>query len=293
MSAAVISGSLARIKESNPKLSNKEVANVLLKSSNNLNNLNPEYADKLGSGRVNLFSSVNWAQEKWNNLSGYFLLYPQSGISNFETKDEKFNTIRLVDSSNKEKNRFFPFSSTYTGSVNIATGDLNNDGLQEIVVGAGSGGGPHIRIFDNFGKLISQFFAFNPGFRGGVNIAIGDVDGDGLGEIIAGAGSGGGPHVRIFDKDGRSLTGGFFAYDKNFRGGVSLAVGDTDGNGQKEIITIPQSQLLPEVKIYSKDGKVIKSFLAYDTTFGSGFRVMSDDLDDDGVYEILVGAISF
>jgi len=272
MSAAVISGSLARIKESNPKLSNKEVANVLLKSSNNLNNLNPEYADKLGSGRVNLFSSVNWAQEKWNNLSGYFLLYPQSGISNFETKDEKFNTIRLVDSSNKEKNRFFPFSSTYTGSVNIATGDLNNDGLQEIVVGAGSGGGPHIRIFDNFGKLISQFFAFNPGFRGGVNIAIGDVDGDGLGEIIAGAGSGGGPHVRIFDIEG-NIKGQFFAYDSNFKGGVNVAVGDIYGDGKSEIITGTGSGGGPHVRVFSGTGKLISQFFAYENNFTGGIKV--------------------
>ena len=65
-----------------------------------------------------------------------------------------------------------------------------------------------------------------------------DLDGDGTQEIITAAGIGGGPHIRVFNKDGRPLIGGFFAYDKNFRGGVSLAVGDIDGDGQEKLLPL-------------------------------------------------------
>ena len=59
-----------------------------------------------------------------------------------------------------------------------------------------------------------------------------DLDGDGTQEVITAAGSGGGPHIRVFTKDGRSLTAGFFAYDQKFKGGVAITVGDVNGDGE-------------------------------------------------------------
>ena len=272
MSAAVISGSLARIKETNPKLNNKELLNVLLKGVNNINNLNPEYENKLGSGRVNLMSSVNWASEKWNNLSGYFLLYPQSNIANFKTEDKQFNAIKIVDDKLVEKSSFFPFSSEYNGSLNIVSGDIDGNGIEEIIVGAGAGGGPHVRIFDNNGKLINQFFAYNINFKGGVNVALGDVDGDGIKEIITGAGAGGGPHVRVFDKEG-NVKAQFFAYDSKFRGGVNVGAGDITGDGKSEIITGAGAGGGPHVRIFSGTGKLISQFFAYENSFTGGISV--------------------
>jgi len=43
--------------------------------------------------------------------------------------------------------------------------------IEEIIAGAGTGGGPHIRIFNNAGELQDQFFAYAESFRGGVNVA--------------------------------------------------------------------------------------------------------------------------
>lgn len=136
----------------------------------------------------------------------------------------------------------------FAGGVSIAVGDINNDGVDDIIVGAGPGGGPHVRVIDGSkldpaeGQLLS-FFAFPATFQGGVTVAAGDVNGDGFDDIIVGAGAGGGPHVKVFD--GRdSLAAGdgaavmsFMAYTPSFNGGVTVAAGDVNGDGRDDIIT--------------------------------------------------------
>ena len=133
--------------------------------------------------------------------------------------------VRIFDLNGTLKSQFFAYDSNFRGGVNVASGDLDGDGISEIITGAGPGGGPHVRIFDINGTLKSQFFAYDPKFSGGVNVASGDTDGDGRSEIITGAGPGGGPHVRIFDING-TLKSQFFAYDPKFSGGVNVASGD-------------------------------------------------------------------
>jgi hypothetical protein len=134
---------------------------------------------------------------------------------------------------------FFAYDPRFRGGVNVALGDIDGDGDDEIIAGAGQGGGPHVRIFDKNGKLLNPgFFAYDPAFRGGVRVAAGDLDGDGKDEIITGAGPGGGPHVRLFDKYGRALSLGFFAGDARSRTGVRVSTTDSDGDGKDEIVTL-------------------------------------------------------
>ncbi|MFH1173096.1 MAG: putative glycoside hydrolase [bacterium] len=146
--------------------------------------------------------------------------------------------IRIFNKDGKLINPgFFAYDLSFRGGVNVAVGDLNGDGWGEIVAGAGTGGGPHIRIFGIDGRLINPgFFAYNSAFRGGVNVATGDLDGNGTDEIIAGAGSGGGPHIRIFNKDGKLINSGWFAFDQNNLGGVKVSAQDINKDGKDEII---------------------------------------------------------
>ncbi|MDQ1374405.1 MAG: thermitase, partial [Actinomycetota bacterium] len=119
----------------------------------------------------------------------------------------------------------------FGGGVRIAVGDLTGDSGTEIVTGAGRGGGPHVRVFTSGYGDRGGFFAYTSGFSGGVDVAAGNVDGSGVDEIVTGPGPGGGPHVRVFRPDGTPVGGGFMAYNPAFTGGVSVAVGDIDGDG--------------------------------------------------------------
>jgi hypothetical protein len=124
---------------------------------------------------------------------------------------------------------FFAFDSAFRGGVRVAAGDVNGDGLAEIVTGAGPGGGPQVKVFDSTGTTTLSMFAYDAAFHGGVYVAAGDVTGDGFADIITGAGPGGGPHVKVFDGSG-ALSTSFFAYNPTTKTGVKVGVADPFGD---------------------------------------------------------------
>lgn len=133
---------------------------------------------------------------------------------------------------------FLAFDQNFRGGVRIAVGDVNGDGIADVICGAGPGGGPHVRVFSgNDAHELASFYAYDAAFTGGVFVAGGDVNGDGHADIISGAGAGGGPHVRVYSGVDLAQLASFFAYDSGFTGGVSVAVTDANGDGATDIIT--------------------------------------------------------
>src|SRR5262249_27100404 len=129
--------------------------------------------------------------------------------------------VRVFDyTSGVERFRFFPYGPAFTGGVNVATRDVTGDGVPDIITGVRSDAGPHVKVFDGAtGAEIASFFAYAPGFHGGVWVAAGDVDGDGRADIITGAGPGAFPHVEVFSGANLSLLRSFLAYAPSFTGG--------------------------------------------------------------------------
>jgi hypothetical protein len=208
------------------------------------------------------------------------------GTAETVVADDTYVTILNADGS--QRARFAPYTAAYRLGVNVAIGDLENDGTIEIVTGTENGGGAQIRVFNGNGVLINPgFFAFDPAFRGGVSVAIGDLNGDAVNEIIAGAGVGGGPHIRVFNKDGKVINPGFFAFDAAFRGGVNVSVGDVDGDGIDEIVAGAGNGGRPEIRTFDRDGKKKSAFLAGDADELDGIKVSAADLDRDGKFEII------
>jgi hypothetical protein len=137
--------------------------------------------------------------------------------------------------------------------------------------------------------LTSQvFLPFAAGFRGGVNVATGNFDGvyGTPDQLVTAAGSGGGPHVIVWNMtqlpDGRIVTNGirdqFFAFDARFRGGVSVACGDLDGDGRAELICGAGPGGGPHVRIYKEiNGRftLVNEFFAFDPGFRGGVSLAS------------------
>ena len=133
----------------------------------------------------------------------------------------------------------------FRGGCRPAAGDVDGDGVVDLVVSAGFGGGPRVAVFDGATptKLMNDFFAFEEGLRNGTYAAVGDVNGDGRGELIFGGGPGGGPRVLILDpvtlvQEGveRAAVGNFIAGNVDDRGGIRVAAADLDGDELADVI---------------------------------------------------------
>lgn len=150
---------------------------------------------------------------------------------------------------------FLAFSETFRGGGSVAVGDVNGDGKGDIIIGAGPGGGPQVRVFASDGALVSEFFAYDAGFRGGVKVAACDFDGDGSAEIVVAPGQGGSPHVRIVTQDGAAkFSPGFYPFVKSFKGGVNVACGDVDGDGLNDVVVGVGIGASPSVKVFDRYG---------------------------------------
>ncbi|MEY2469935.1 MAG: thermitase [Actinomycetota bacterium] len=175
---------------------------------------------------------------------------------------------------------FYAYGEGFHGGVMVAVGDVRPDVPgEEIVTGAGAGGGPHVRVFSADGTPLDGggFFAFDAAFHNGVQVAVGNFDGgDGM-EIAVAAGPGGGPHVRTFRGDGSPISGGFFAYAQNFNGGVDIASAQLDG-GLDEIVTVPRSGGGPHVRPFRSDGAPIGGgVFGFAGSVTTGLSVASED----------------
>ena len=176
----------------------------------------------------------------------------------------------------------------------MATGDINGNGKTDIITGAGAGGGPHVQAFDAAGKATgTSFFAYNPAFSGGVTVATGDLDGDGTAEIITGAASNGGSHVQSFRANGTNAGLSFFAYASSFLGGVNVAAGDLDGDGNAEIITGPGFTGAPNLKVFSNQGTTLSSIYTTLPSFTGGLTVGAINPTNGSKFQVVTGPLAY
>jgi hypothetical protein len=121
------------------------------------------------------------------------------------------------------------YADSFRGGVTLGTGDINGDGLDEIITGIAGQGGPQARIFGRkangtIGLINPGFMAFAGDFRGGIVVTAADLDGDGTQEIVTGVRSGGNALLRYFSGNGKKMLREQLVFPAAFQGGMTLAI---------------------------------------------------------------------
>lgn len=201
--------------------------------------------------------------------------------------------VRVYDYRGKKTNYvIYPFDAEFLGGVDVACGDVNGDQKDEIAVAVASRESAHIKVYkaDLNKTVLADFFGEPAAFRGGVHIALADLDGDHNAEILVSRGQGTRSEVRVFKGNGTRTDFVLYPFPRDFKGGVDIAAADVDGDKLPEIIVSAARQDKAQIKVYKSNGLLESSFIAFDQGFKGGVDIAAADLNFDGKSEILAGA---
>ncbi|MCB9831861.1 MAG: VCBS repeat-containing protein [Planctomycetes bacterium] len=176
--------------------------------------------------------------------------------------------------------------------------DHDGDGADDLLVGSPSLGRVDI-ISGRTGALLGTLLGPSPYEDYGYAVAgIGDVDGDGIGDLAVGApghDGNGGDCGRVLVHSGadfsiiRSLVGD---YADDRLGSAIIPWSDLDGDGRPEMIVGAPSTALPGyIRVFAANGTTLVSYWGQTADDGTGSALARvPDLDGDGLDELAVGA---
>jgi len=204
-----------------------------------------------------------------------------------DKKEEKIllsgNKLEIYNDTGGRWHKGYPFGGGFQGRINLAVGDLEKDGKDEIILTNDETG--QVLVYSYFGKVLeSSLYPLGKNFTGGFNVAIGDVDGGGHNEVILSAGGRGyGGRVLVYGYNFRTLKKDFYPFGwlgKN----IASTVGYITNSKTEQMVFLSGTQAY----VFDYNLKKISDFKIETGFFGSSLYLDSLDVDFDGLDEILV-----
>jgi uncharacterized repeat protein (TIGR01451 family) len=176
------------------------------------------------------FTDSNFGPEPPQSIVGGLVVGTDDGCNGL-------TWVRVIDPLNQGQERLsFVAYGTFRGSVRVAAGDLTGDGIDEIITAPGRTRVGEIRVFDSStGAELTQYrtIPFGSKYKGGVEVAVADLNNDGIVDIIAGMSSGTGTVSAFLVNPANALRPiattpfkSFRGFPPTYSGGVKLAAAD-------------------------------------------------------------------
>ena len=200
------------------------------------------------------------------------------------------NLMKVVSATGTQTN--IPVFPGYKGGLSMATADVTGDGLYDYIIAPSSPSASTVLIINGATGVVAGSFNAFPSYRGGINVAAADINGDGTNEIIVGTMGGTIATVAAFNSTGSNRLVQFQPFGANFRAAVRISSIDTSGGGQSDIVTAAGSGGVPVVRTYRYGNNrvtAVSSFYAFSTSYRGGVTVSAGDLNGDGRQELIVG----
>ncbi|MBI5467277.1 MAG: VCBS repeat-containing protein [Candidatus Kerfeldbacteria bacterium] len=202
--------------------------------------------------------------------------------------------VRVIEpTTGKATAQFNVLQSKDRMGVNISAGDVDGDHQPDVVIGSGAGNDAVVKVFTPAGK---QLFSFNPyptDRRTGVDVATGDVDGDGTDEIIT-VPAKAAAQVKVFRFDSAkkafTLLAQAFAYDRNSRQGFTVAAGDMDVDGKVEIAVTARANArsVTLLRVKGTQLQTIRRINPFPILFRTGLTIAIGDTYGTGRGQLIV-----
>jgi hypothetical protein len=233
---------------------------------------------------------------------------------------QRGGVVELIDANTGAIYQSFQPFPGYTGVVNVALADVNCDGIPDLIISTRNAFKGRVYVLDGAAALEPGVNFANPatwkngsgsvlpdgestplltvltpfrGYTGGLNVAAGDVNGDGHADIIVGTGAGTVGKVVVFSGSSFTKLGKFAPFGSSFTGGVSVAGGDVTGDGVADVIVGTASQKA-KAAVFAYSGGVFGQVGATIRPFGPvplGVQVAAVDAGS-GVDDVVIATIA-
>jgi hypothetical protein len=230
----------------------------------------------------------------------------EADVAFSDTDPDSSSTIKVFDPKTGFEKFSIPaarlFGDQFTGGVRAVLGDVTGDGIPDVIVAPASGA-PIVKIFDGVdGHFVRQFNPYPdlPKYTGGVELAVGDVNGDGWNDIVVGPASSTVAPVRAFDGTPSGVHGqigtDFYPFGASNRISLSLAVADQNVNGganNGQVVVASTVNGIATVRsFFLFRGQFLfvpgSEFQPLGPTAGTTPRVATGDVNGDGRQDIIV-----